>query len=147
MNPSCSAYRQWNATVRAYLAFSRYDDHVYETVGDDTWHEDKMNGLHCGVTDAFYDALIGLVSGGREKSFWAFYDRFETPGGKKEGKPVAWDNGFPPEKMMYGLFKQPSRRAFLTATDIYKKMIKLEEEHEEKAARSNDKKQRRRRSK
>jgi hypothetical protein len=141
---SYAEYWKWNMAVRAYNAFREYDNKVYDLVGDRVWHSEEINGLVCKTTDYHFDTLITILSGGRDRDFWKFYDRFETPGGKKEGKPVAWNNGFPPEKMMYKLFENPSRSAFILGQKMYEDLITLEREHEAKTRRSKNDRPRKR---
>lgn len=130
-------YWQWDRAVRVLLAFQKFDDRVYKEVGEEVWHANPMNRLNCEVTDSMYNSLIHILSDGKERDFWKWYERFDTPGGSKGNKPIVWERdggnyAFLPERLMYALFKQHSRRGFLLAQEAYNKCKQIEEAYEAK---------------
>src|SRR5690606_26013654 len=134
----------WNLASLSLKSFQKYDDCVYK-VAKDFWGNDPMNGLCYEVTNRFYNMLIYAISEGKEKDFFAWSDRFDSPGGSTGKKPVVWERdgksyAFLPERLQYCLFNKPSRRGYLLAKGIYKKCKKLEDEYETKIHRSKSKK-------
>jgi hypothetical protein len=137
-------YQAWNRAVRAYLAFKAYDDVVYKVVGDGPWHSDPISKNYTKAVDVHYDNLIYILSEGREKSYWDWHERFTSPGYKETfpscPKPVAWDyegnisHKFYPERLLYALFEQPSRRGYMQALDVYNICKQLEADNETKTA-------------
>jgi len=144
MNDFVSAFKMWNMAAFALKDLKKYDDCVYK-VAKEFWENDPLNSLSGKSQDRLYDMMIYAISDGRERSFWEWSDRFDSPGASKGDKPISWDlnrssHRFGPEALLYGLFNEPSRRGFILAKEIYEKMRKDEEEFHEAKTGSPDRK-------
>lgn len=135
-------YNQWKVAARTFKSFMEYDEHVYKSVGDRTWHSDPINTAFSHTWENLMNTLLAILSEGKETDFWALHERFDSPGGATGKKPIAWyktqynskEDGYLERKGMGGfipeqlekVFKIPERQGYITALSMYKDLVDIE---------------------
>lgn len=106
--------------LKLYKITEKLDNKFYKIFSESFYEEHGMEDLLQEAHDMLLTSFI--QEQGDERSWVEFYDSFNSPGMDDGSLPVAWKDGFLPDKIANFVVNEN----FKQAKKLYKKCIKIE---------------------